>query len=188
MLERGRNRPAVEGGDPKPEKHGEMDRGPDCPGLGHEPVRSLQRGDGFRVGVAFAGVLLFRCPLAGGRRFDCSGGRGLRRPRPEPGRAKRLLRQCVQKADAELNVLYRRITNRLKDDKATTKVLVAAQRAWVAFRDAECNFSASGVSGGTAHGMIQAICLDKLTGKRIDDFKSYLNCQEGALDCPVPAK
>jgi hypothetical protein len=32
-----------------------MERGPDCCGLCHEPVRSLQRGDGFRVGVAFAG-------------------------------------------------------------------------------------------------------------------------------------
>ena len=77
---------------------------------------------------------------------------------------------------------------RLKDDKATTELLVAAQRAWVAFCDAECAFSASGVSGGTAHGMILAICLDKLTGKRIDAFKDYLKCQEGALDCLIPAK
>jgi hypothetical protein len=36
--------------------------------------------------------------------------------------------------------------------------------------------------------MIHAICLDKLTSKRIDDFKTYLRCQEGALDCPVPAQ
>ena len=95
---------------------------------------------------------------------------------------------AYKEADAELNVLYRQITARLKDDKATTKLLVAAQRAWVAFRDAECDFSASGVSGGSAHGMILAICLDRLTGKRIDDLKNYLNCQEGVLDCPVPAK
>jgi hypothetical protein len=32
-----------------------MERGPDCPSLGHEPVRSLQRGEHFRVRVAFAG-------------------------------------------------------------------------------------------------------------------------------------
>ena len=36
--------------------------------------------------------------------------------------------------------------------------------------------------------MILPICLDKLTGKRIDDFKDYLERQEGALDCPIPAK
>jgi len=32
-----------------------MERGPDCCGLGHEPIRSLQRGDSFRVCEAFAG-------------------------------------------------------------------------------------------------------------------------------------
>jgi uncharacterized protein YecT (DUF1311 family) len=109
-----------------------------------------------------------------------------------PGLSQAELNECYgnayKKADAELNVLYRQITARLKDDKATTKLLVAAQRAWVAFRDAECDFSASGVSGGGALGMILAICLDRLTSKRIDDFKNYLKCQEGALDCPVPAK
>ena len=109
-----------------------------------------------------------------------------------PGLSQAELNECYgnayKKADAELNVLYRQITARLKDDKATTKLLVAAQRAWVAFRDAECDFFASGVSGGSAHGMILAICLDRLTSKRIDDFKNYLKCQEGALDCPVPAK
>ena len=59
---------------------------------------------------------------------------------PDPSR----YGNAYKKADAELNVLYRQITARLKDDKATTELLVAAQRAWVAFRDAECAFSASG--------------------------------------------
>jgi uncharacterized protein YecT (DUF1311 family) len=109
-----------------------------------------------------------------------------------PGLSQAELSNCYgnmyMKADAQLNVLYRRITNRLKDDEATTELLVAAQRAWVVFRDAECDFSASGVSGGTAFGMIRSICLTILTDKRLDDFKRYLNCQVSALDCPVPAK
>ena len=54
-LKRGCNSPAVQSRDPKPVKDGEMQRGPDCRGLGHEPVRSLQRGGDFGVGVAFAG-------------------------------------------------------------------------------------------------------------------------------------
>ena len=61
-----------------------------------------------------------------------------------PGLSQAELNECYgnayKKADAELNVLCRQITARLKDDKATTKLLVAAQRAWVAFRDAECAF------------------------------------------------
>jgi len=55
VLERGRNSPSSVVRDPKPVEHREMERAPDCAGLGHEPVRSLQRGDGFRVGVASAG-------------------------------------------------------------------------------------------------------------------------------------
>ena len=55
MLERGRNSPSCLARDPKPVKHEEMDRGPDCRGFGHEPIGSLQRGEDFRVGIAFAG-------------------------------------------------------------------------------------------------------------------------------------
>jgi hypothetical protein len=77
---------------------------------------------------------------------------------------------------------------RLKDDKAPPSFLLRRKGPGWAFRDAECAFSASEVSGGTAHGMILAICLDKLTGKSIDDFKDYLKCQEGALDCSIPEK
>ena len=56
------------------------------------------------------------------------------------------------------------------------------------FRDAECIFSTSGAAGGRLRPMIYTICLDRLTSKRIDDFKTYLKCKEGALDCPVPAQ
>lgn len=101
------------------------------------------------------------------------------------------LNECYGKAfkasDAELNKLYKEITARLKDDPDTTRLLVATQRAWVAFRDAECNFQESAVAGGTAAPMIHAMCLDGQTKSRIEDFKAYLNCEEGDMSCPVPA-
>jgi len=110
----------------------------------------------------------------------------------DPNRSHAELSECYGNAykasDAELNALYRQIEGRLKDDEATTKLLVTAQRAWLAFRDAECVFSTSAASGGTIRPMLDTICLDRLTGKRIDDFRAYLRCQEGALDCPVPAQ
>ena len=49
----------------------------------------------------------------------------------------------LQKSDAELNALYKKIEQRLKDNGDAKKLLVAAQSAWVSFRDAECGFSAS---------------------------------------------
>jgi hypothetical protein len=55
VLERGGNRPSGKVRDPKAVEHREMERGTDCPGLGHEPICSLQRGEDFRVGEPFAG-------------------------------------------------------------------------------------------------------------------------------------
>ena len=42
-------------------------------------------------------------------------------------------------ADAELNQTYDKIVKRLGADDATKKRLKEAQRAWIAFRDAECD-------------------------------------------------
>jgi uncharacterized protein YecT (DUF1311 family) len=138
--------------------------------------------------VAFCCLLVALSLIAGATASRAQAAEGC----DAPGLSQAELNDCYgnvfKKDDAELNVLYRQITARLKDDQATTKLLVAAQRAWLAFRDAECDFSASGVDGGTALGMIRAVCLDKLTLNRIDDFKNYLDCQQGRLDCPVPAK
>jgi uncharacterized protein YecT (DUF1311 family) len=85
-----------------------------------------------------------------------------------------------------LNALYQKIKERLAADAETTRLFVAAERAWVPFRDAECNFAASGVSGGTIYPTIYAECLERLTKARIADFKAYLACEEGDLACPVP--
>ena len=54
VLERGRDIPSVVVRDAKPLKDGKKERGSDRRGLGHEPVRSLQRGDDFRIRVAIS--------------------------------------------------------------------------------------------------------------------------------------
>lgn len=89
-------------------------------------------------------------------------------------------------ADKELNALYQQITSRLKRNPDSKKLLVGAQRAWVAFRDAECKFSASGVEGGSVYPLIYSNCTTELTKARVQTFKNYLKCQEGDMSCPVP--
>jgi uncharacterized protein YecT (DUF1311 family) len=96
--------------------------------------------------------------------------------------------QAYKKTDAALNDLYGQIKTRLKGDDATAKLLAASQRAWIAFRDAECTFATSSTAQGTIHPMLRLQCLDALTAKRIEDFKVYLKCEEGDLSCPVPAQ
>jgi len=69
------------------------------------------------------------------------------------------------KADAELNASYKQIMTRLKDDPETAKLLVAAEKAWMAFRDAECTFANAGTDGGSIHPMLVAECREAITRK-----------------------
>lgn len=93
-----------------------------------------------------------------------------------------------QAADKALNSVYQQITQRLKADADTQKLLVGAQRSWVTFRDAECEFAASGVSGGSVYPLIHLNCLTAQTTSRTQALKQYLKCQEGDMGCPVPAQ
>ena len=72
------------------------------------------------------------------------------------------LDRCAQaaydKSDGALNRSYKEIVRRLKDDAATTKLLVTAQKAWIAYRDAECAFSSSANAGGSIYPMVVSNC------------------------------
>lgn len=93
-----------------------------------------------------------------------------------------------QKADKALNETYKDVEKRLANDSNGKARLISAQRAWIAFRDAECTFQSSGEDGGTAAPMVVAACRTSLTTARTGQLKGYLNCQEGDLSCPVPSK
>jgi uncharacterized protein YecT (DUF1311 family) len=73
------------------------------------------------------------------------------------------------------------------EDAGTKKLLVAAQRAWVGFRDVECTFATSGAAGGSVNPMLVASCKDDLTQSRVKQFEANLKCEEGDLSCPVLA-
>lgn len=100
------------------------------------------------------------------------------------------MNQCAgqefKAADKDLNAVYQQITGRLKDNPDAKKLLVSAQRAWVGFRDAECQFSSSGVTGGSVYPWVYSSCLSGLTKVRVETLKQYLKCEEGDMSCPVP--
>jgi uncharacterized protein YecT (DUF1311 family) len=93
-----------------------------------------------------------------------------------------------QKADKTLNDTFRQVEHRLSDDADGKSRLVHAQRAWIAFRDAECTFQSSGDDGGSVAPTVVAACKATLTADRNQQLKAYLNCQEGDLACPVPSE
>ena len=119
---------------------------------------------------------------------------------PSPGRAQgcgaaqtqTAMNACANdalvKADAALNAAYAQVTRRLRPDPTAAQRLVAAQKAWIAFRDGECAFEASGVEGGSVHPFIEAQCLEGITRRRTEEIRSFLHCQEGDLGCPVPPR
>ncbi|MDO9328191.1 MULTISPECIES: lysozyme inhibitor LprI family protein [unclassified Pseudomonas] len=100
------------------------------------------------------------------------------------------MNQCAAQqhkaADKELNALYQQITQRLKSNPDSKKLLLGAQRSWIAFRDAECKFASAGVEGGSVYPLIYSNCVNELTKARVETFKNYLKCQEGDMGCPVP--
>jgi uncharacterized protein YecT (DUF1311 family) len=89
-------------------------------------------------------------------------------------------------ADRDLNTLYSEMKSRLEGDPDTAHLLTLAQRAWIGWRDAECDLAAAGVTGGSIYPMIRAQCLAGLTTDRIADFRRYLSCEEGDISCPLP--
>ncbi|MDX8523306.1 lysozyme inhibitor LprI family protein [Mesorhizobium sp. MSK_1335] len=89
-----------------------------------------------------------------------------------------------QAADAKLNAAYKDLVGR--NDPASNKLLQTAQRAWIAFRDAECAYSTADSEGGSIHPMEVSQCLTELTNERTRQLTSGANCKEGDTSCASP--
>jgi uncharacterized protein YecT (DUF1311 family) len=102
------------------------------------------------------------------------------------GGAQMSLNRCAEyhfiERDLELNDAYRDLKKNL--DGRDLDKLVVAQRAWVAFRDRECEFSASDVEGGSMHPMVALICEREMTEERIAQLKTYAACTSVRGTCP----
>ena len=76
-----------------------------------------------------------------------------------------------EKADAELNRVYKKLMAGL--DKEAQAKLKAAQRAWIAFRDAQAEFDADDEArGGSMYPLIYYTALERFTRERIKQLKS----------------
>ncbi|GJD54061.1 hypothetical protein OPKNFCMD_6842 [Methylobacterium crusticola] len=89
-------------------------------------------------------------------------------------------------ADAELNRLYGVLRTKL--DVPGQRNLVAAQRAWITFRDLECNLRTGydpgdPAAGGTIASMLVGECRTELTRQRSRDLQAQIRCPGGDLSC-----
>jgi uncharacterized protein YecT (DUF1311 family) len=90
--------------------------------------------------------------------------------------------QQYQKSDAALNQVYAQLKAKLTDPQQQN-LLVAAERAWVAYRDAECGFETSGSTGGSIRPMVLSMCLNEKTLVHSAELSRQLNCKEGDTSC-----
>ncbi|PDS75494.1 lysozyme inhibitor LprI family protein [Rhizobium sp. L43] len=82
-------------------------------------------------------------------------------------------------ADKALNAQYKKTRAALAavdkdldgDMKGAERALVKAQRAWIDYRDAECDAFGFQARGGTMEPMLVAGCLANITDKRTKELK-----------------
>jgi uncharacterized protein YecT (DUF1311 family) len=87
----------------------------------------------------------------------------------------------LEQANATINNLYKETM--AKYDAEGQDLLRKSERAWIAFRDAECDFRTSGSKGGSIWPMVHAQCLTELTRARIRQLEQAANCQAGDMSC-----
>ena len=84
------------------------------------------------------------------------------------------LTECADRqyreADAALNSAYRPLLAALDDPHRER--LTAAQRAWIAFRDAECRLAASVALGGSMEPQLELACRKDMTEARVKELAS----------------
>ncbi len=85
-------------------------------------------------------------------------------------------------ADTVLNASYQKLYARLTPAGRTR--LRTAQRAWLAWRDAECSFRSDGADGGSMAPTIAAGCAAQLAEARTKELAGFASCPEGDLSCP----
>jgi len=80
-----------------------------------------------------------------------------------------------QRDDAKLNEYYKELAEKLGPSEKER--LKAAQRAWIKFRDLQCEFEASRYEGGSIQPLVRSSCLAQVTKQRNEDLRRMI---EGA--------
>lgn len=94
------------------------------------------------------------------------------------------IEECVAleqgKAELKLNKTYQRVLKLVGEVSAedgeapgAKKSLVAAQRAWVKFRDADCEATYTFHQGGQIRGVMYLSCMQRHAENRVKDLETY---------------
>jgi uncharacterized protein YecT (DUF1311 family) len=119
-------------------------------------------------------LLLFAFP-ASGQEVDCNN-----------AMAQQDMNFCAEQdfgaADSELNAVWmeaRQVAKELDAElseelKGADKALLAAQRAWIGYRDGQCELAGFEARGGSMEPMLVAGCKATLTRARTKELKGFI--------------
>ena len=77
-----------------------------------------------------------------------------------------------QRDDAKLNEYYKELAEKLGPSEKER--LKAAQRAWIKFRDLQCELEASRYEGGSIRPLVRSSCLAQVTKQRNEDLRRMI--------------
>ncbi len=87
-------------------------------------------------------------------------------------------------SDKKLNQSFQTLSNKLSPQGKAA--LQKSQRAWIAWRDAQCTFETMASEGGTIHSLVITSCIDEMTKEQTKRLDKMNNCEEGDLSCTRP--
>lgn len=100
------------------------------------------------------------------QQIDCNNPRGT----PE-------INYCAEEsykaADRRLNQVYQQLTSKVSGEEK--RQLIAAQRAWIGFRDRNCIFENYNSQNGTGYLAYFNECLERMTKQRTADLERYIS-------------
>ncbi len=81
--------------------------------------------------------------------------------------------QCVGAERQRLKPLLAAAYNKLLANKQRRHLIVASEKAWLAYEKRDCSYAGSAAQGGTLQPIIQGECLVSRTRTRIRDLKEF---------------
>ncbi len=90
-----------------------------------------------------------------------------------------------EKADVELNKVYKQVLAAEMDEEAV-KLLKAAQKAWIAFRDAEAKHAEDEARGGSMAPLLYYSALARVTRDRTKQLAAQMTDEEVEIPIVLP--
>jgi uncharacterized protein YecT (DUF1311 family) len=91
------------------------------------------------------------------------------------------VRDCIdeeyERLDKELNAVYGDLS--AKSTPAARRALVASERAWLAFRRAQCDYEAHADYGGTLSLVLVDGCHLDMLARRVKEIRGYVESKHG---------